>query len=318
MTLPPTDHFNGKTFFNPGEPMNHGLLPVLRWKMSSRPTPWPRSVPVEVRPVPPAPAGEGVTATWVGHSTFVLRSRSATMLTDPVFSERAGPFSWAGPRRATAPGVALESLPRIDGILLSHDHFDHCDLRSLRWLAHRDQPWIVAPLGHRGLLAGAGFKRIFELDWWERYRLGPDVEALMVPARHWTRRSAWGTNTRLWGGFILTTGGRRVYFAGDSGYQATLFREIGRRCGPVDLALIPIGAYKPRWFMAGAHMDPREAVLVHADVGSRRSVAMHWGTFQLTDEGREEPVTELAEAVRAAGLPEGAFTAPGPGESVSV
>ena len=167
MTPPPSDHFNGKTFFNPGEPSDRGLLDLIRWRMTSRAEPWPSRVVVQPGAVPPPPASDGVVATWIGQSTFVLRSASAVILTDPVFSERASPLSWLGPRRVAAPGVPFDHVPKVDLVLLSHDHFDHCDLPTLRRLAGRDRPLVIAPLGHRALLAGAGLDRVVELDWWE-------------------------------------------------------------------------------------------------------------------------------------------------------
>jgi L-ascorbate metabolism protein UlaG (beta-lactamase superfamily) len=313
MTLAPTDHFNGKTFFNPGEASGRGLRDLLKWKLTGHPVPWPDKVEVVPRALPPAPVSDGIVATWVGHSTFVLRTASAVMLTDPIFSDRASPLSWMGPKRVAAPGVDFDLVPKVDVVLLSHDHYDHCDLPSLRRLARRDNPLTVSPLGHRSLLAGAGFSRIVELDWWETHACGPGTSVTLVPARHWSRRRPFGTNRRLWGGFMLRSGGRLVYFAGDSGYQEGLFAEIGRRCGAPDLAMIPIGAYEPRWFMSDAHMNPAEAVRVHREIGARRSVAMHWGTFHLTDEGREEPVRAL-EAARGEG---DHFAVLAPGESAA-
>jgi L-ascorbate metabolism protein UlaG (beta-lactamase superfamily) len=313
MTFPLSDHFNGKTFFNPGGPSGRGLGDLLRWKMRGHPVPWPSKVPVVPQPVPPAPSSDGVVATWVGHSTFVLRTATTVILTDPIFSARASPLSWMGPKRVAEPGVAFGAVPRVDLVLLSHDHYDHCDLPTLRRLARRDDPLVVAPLGHRALLAGAGFSRIAELDWWQGRACGPGADVTLVPARHWCRRSPFSTDRRLWGGFMLRCGGRLVYFAGDSGYQEGLFAEIGRRCGAPDLALIPIGAYEPRWFMSDAHMNPAEAVRVHREVGARRSLAMHWGTFQLTDEGREDPVRGLEAARGEADN----FAALAPGESAS-
>jgi L-ascorbate metabolism protein UlaG (beta-lactamase superfamily) len=313
MTFPVSDHFNGKTFFNPGEPAERGLLDVLRWKMKSRATPWPAHVEVVQKPVPPAPDA-GVSATWVGHATFVLRTAQSVILTDPVFSAVAGPGGLLGPRRAMDPGVAFEALPRVDMVLLSHDHYDHCDFPTLRRLARRDDPLVVAPLGHRALLARAGMKRIVELDWWQAHAASPGLEVTLVPSRHWSRRSPWGTNKRLWGGFMVRTAGRLLYFVGDSGYDPALFKEMGRRCGAPDLAMIPIGAYEPRWFMAAAHMNPEEAVRVHRDVGARLSVAMHWGTFQLTDEGRDDPVLALADARG----PADDFRVLGPGASLTI
>jgi L-ascorbate metabolism protein UlaG (beta-lactamase superfamily) len=313
MTLAPSDHFNGKTFFNPGGASGRGLRDLLKWKLNAHPVPWPKRVKVVRRPVPPPPVSDGVVATWVGHATFVLRTKSATIISDPMFSETAGPLPGLGPRRAAAPGVDFDAVPRVDLILLSHDHYDHCDLPTLRRLARRDDPIVVSPLGHRALLAGAGLSRIVELDWWESRACAPGAEVTLVPARHWSRRRPFGTDTRLWGGFMVRSGGRLVYFAGDSGYQDGLFSEVRRRCGAPDLALIPIGAYEPRWFMSDAHMNPAEAVRVHREVGARRSLAMHWGTFQLTDEGRDDPVRAL-EAARAE---TDDFVAIAPGESAA-
>jgi len=260
MTLPPSDHFNGKTFFNPGHASDRGMLDLLKWKLTSRAAPWPDRVEVAPQPLPPRPASDGIAATWVGQSTFVLQSSTTTILTDPVFSERAGPVSWLGPRRVDPPGVDFDAVSKVDLVLLSHDHYDHCDLPTLGRLARRDVPLVVAPLGHRSLLAGAGVRRIVELDWWISHACGPGAEVTLVPALHWSRRSPFETNLRLWGGFMLRAGARLVYFAGDSGYRDGLFADIGRRCGAPDLALIPIGAYAPRWFMRDAHMDPEEAV----------------------------------------------------------
>jgi L-ascorbate metabolism protein UlaG (beta-lactamase superfamily) len=318
MTLPPSDHFNGKTFFNPGEKSDRGLLDLVRWKLTARPKPWPERVEVSPRPLPPPPASAGVSATWVGQSTVVLRTASATVLTDPVFSDRASPFPWAGPRRVAPPAVDFSEIPGVDAVLLSHDHFDHCDLPTLRRLARRDAPLVIAPLGHRALLAAAGLRRVVELDWWQTHACAPGLEAMLVPALHWSRRRPFGSNLSLWGGFMLRAGGRLVYFAGDSGYDERMFVEIGRRCGAPDLALLPIGAYEPRWFMRAAHMDPAEAVRAHRDVGARRSMAIHWGTFHLTDEGYDEPVRALEAARAHAGLKADDFGAPPLGASVAV
>jgi L-ascorbate metabolism protein UlaG (beta-lactamase superfamily) len=318
MTLPATVHFNGKTFFNPGRESVRGLLDLLRWKLTSRAEPWPERVEVDRRPLPPAPVTQGIVATWVGHSTVLLRSASAAILTDPIFSDRASPLSWMGPRRAAPPGVDFGAIPRVDVVLLSHDHYDHLDLPTLRRLARRDDPLAIAPLGHRSLLSGAGLRRIVELDWWQTHECAPGLAATLVPALHWSRRRPFATNRRLWGGFMLHAGGKLVFFAGDSGYDKRLFREIGRRCGAPDLALIPIGAYEPRWFMRSAHMNPSEAVRTHKDVGAHRSLAIHWGTFQLTDEGRDEPVRALGAALKLAGLAADDFATPALGETVAV
>lgn len=318
MTPPASDHFNGKTFFNPSGPAERGLLDVLRWQLTSRAVRWPAWVDLAPSPPPPAPRDSGVTATWVNHATFLLQTAGSTVLTDPIFSERASPVGWAGPRRVHAPGVTFASLPKIDAVLLSHDHYDHCDEPSLRRLAREHQPLFLAPLGHHALLAKMGASRVVELDWWQSHTLAPDLTVTLTPARHWSRRTPGGANRRLWGGYYLQAGMRRVWFLGDSGYDEAMFRAVGQRCGAPDLALIPIGAYEPRWFMSAAHMNPAEAVRAHHDCGARQSVAMHWGTFQLTDEAREAPAQELEQARSTAGLAPEKFRVLSPGQSLSV
>jgi L-ascorbate metabolism protein UlaG (beta-lactamase superfamily) len=317
MSFPRSDHCNGKTFFNPGHPPPRGAWDVLRWKLSSRAARWPDWVEVNPQRPPPAPAS-GVVATWINHATFLLQTPQGNFLTDPVWSERVSPVTWAGPRRTHAPGVAFEDLPRIDCVLLSHDHYDHCDAPTLRRLAQTHAPVVIAPLGHRPLLAAIGVTRLVELDWWQTHAWSPELAITATPALHWSRRQIGGTNERLWGGFGLHGPDWRAFFAGDSGYEQKLFQEIGRRLGPPDLALLPIGAYAPRWFMRPVHMDGAEAVQAHRDLGARRSVAMHWGTWQLTDEPREEPPHRLNEARLAAGLPAEAFVVLAPGESIAV
>jgi L-ascorbate metabolism protein UlaG (beta-lactamase superfamily) len=319
MTLPRTDHFNGKTFFNPTPDRIRGLPDILRWRLTSRAQPWPPQAPIVPRLPPPPPAREGITVSWIGHSTFLVQTPQGNVLTDPVFSPRIGPVSWVGPRRAIAPGIAFAALPKIDAVLLSHDHYDHCDLPSLRALARRDAPVVVSPLNYAALLRGAGAAAdLIELDWWQDRALPWGAGVRLVPARHWCRRSIRGANRRLWGGFLLNAGGRRLYHAGDSGFDPALFREIGRRAGPPDLALIPIGAYEPRWFMASTHMNPAEAVRVHLDLGAQTSVGMHWGTFQLTDEGREEPILALAAALGQAGVEPERFRTLEPGGNLAI
>ena len=314
-----SNHFDGEKFSNLGEPPQRDLWDVLRWKLTSRAARWPERVEFPPQMPPDAPQPEGAAVTWIGHATFLVQTQQGNFLTDPVYSERIGPFRWAGPRRVIAPGISWERLPKIDAVLLSHDHYDHCDMPTLRRLAHDAAATIVAPLGHAALLSGSGLTApVVDLDWWETHRLAGGAAVTLVPARHWCRRRPGDTNKRLWGGFILTAGRRQIYFAGDSGYDESLFSEIGRRTGRPDLALIPIGAYEPRWFMREAHMNPAEAVRVHRDVGARQSVAMHWGTFQLTDEAREDPVRELAAAKAKAEISEGAFTVLAPGGSLLV
>ncbi len=319
MTPLRSDHFNGKTFFSRGH-VNRNWLEVLRWRLTSRGSRWPARVELTPQPPPPAPRGDEIVATWIGHATWLVQTTRGNFLFDPVFSERASPLQWAGPRRAHPPGLALAELPRIDTVFLSHDHYDHCDAPTLRRLAADHAPLFVTPLRNGDLLTAVGAQRVVELDWWQTLSPAAGVEVALTPTRHWSNRLGAPRNHRLWGGFFLTLGAaanaKRLWFAGDTGYDADSFRAIAARCGAPDLALIPIGAYEPRWFMAPMHMNPAEAVAAHRDVGARRSVAMHWGTFQLTDEAREAPVEALAAARQAAAVAEGEFGVLEPGASI--
>lgn len=305
---------------NPGRHENRTWWDVLRWKLRARPAPWPARVPVTPRPAPSPPLG-GIAATWVGHATALIQTPRVTLLADPVWSERIGPARPFLYPRAAAPGVFIESIQRLDAILLSHDHYDHCDLPTLRRLA---QAWpharLFAPLGHGDLAARAGFaaERVVLHDWWQVSECAPGCTLTATPARHWSNRLSGRRNGRLWCGWHLATPEGAVQIVGDTAYDETMFRAIARQCGPPELAIVPIGAYEPRWFMRSQHCDPGEAVRIHRDLGARRSLGVHWGTFRLTDEPREEPPVRFAAAARDAGLPAEACCTVAPGESVHV
>lgn len=316
MTLPLSDHFNGKTFFN-RDHVERSWLDVWRWRRTSQPAAWPASVPLTPQPPPPPPGAGHINFTWIGHATFLIQSAEGNFLTDPQFSDRCGPLNRLGPRRVQPPALSLAQLPRIDGVFLSHDHYDHCDLPSLRALARTFDPFVVTPLANGPLLRRAGLRRIVELDWWQSHAPAAGLEVTLTPARHWSNRLSGRRNARLWGGFFV----RRPYpsqawwFASDTGYDARLFHEIRARLGAPSVALIPIGAYEPRWFMSVQHCNPAEAVQIHQDVGAGTSLAMHWGAWQLTDEGRDEPPRALAAARAAAGVSPEAFRVVAPGET---
>ncbi|ORE88123.1 MBL fold metallo-hydrolase [Aurantimonas sp. 22II-16-19i] len=330
---PVTDHFDGTRFFNPGHSSpDRSFRDVLRWRSEGKRAPWPEEVPVT--PAVPEERVDGLTVTMVGHASVLIQIGGLNVLTDPVWSQRVSPVSFLGPKRVTAPGVRFEDLPPIDLVLLSHSHYDHCDLDTLSRLSKRFRPRIVAPLGLDVLLR----RRIRDVDvdvvagdWGDEIALpapatassGPDrggeARIAIVPAQHWSRRGWSDTRMTLWSGFVLKAGDRSVYFLGDSGYgDGSIFRAVRERHGAPDLALIPIGAYAPRWFMEHQHMNPEEAVRVFEDVGAGHAVAIHWGTVQLTDEPRDEPVERLAEAAERMGVRDRRFMALAPGECLDL
>jgi L-ascorbate metabolism protein UlaG (beta-lactamase superfamily) len=246
-----------------------------------------------------APAGDA--AWWLGHACVLLRVGGLHVVTDPVLSPRASPLAFAGPRRRTPVPATVAQLPPVDVVLISHNHYDHLDRRSVRQLARRfPEALFLVPLGLKRWLQREGVRRAEELDWWQSARLG-GAEFTCVPARHWSARSLWDRNRTLWGGWVMRADGFRFYFAGDTGYSGRL-AEIGVRLGPFDLAALPIGAYAPRWFMQGQHVDPAQAVQLHRELGCRRSLAIHWGAFELADEPLDEPPALLAEALREQGV----------------
>jgi len=308
---PSSDHFDGTRFFNPTRANGQPVTAVPRMLAQPR-TPWPSHMDVVLQK--PAPLDNATAVvTFIGHSTFLIQTRFGNVLTDPVYSERASPVQFAGPRRVRTPAVAFDDLPPIAMVLLSHNHYDHCDLTTLRKIRKRWQPIVATPLGNRRLLRSAGFREIEELDWWDRTLRTP-MPVTLTPAQHFSARTPFDRNRALWGGFVLDLDGQRVLFAGDSGY-APHFREIRARLGPMALSLIPIGAYEPRWFMRDIHMNPDEAARAHLDLESARSIGMHFGTFQLTLEAIDEPITALAAARAEHGIADNAFVAPAFGES---
>ena len=247
------------------------------------------------------------TLTWVGHATVLLQTAGRNLLTDPHFTERASPVSFYGPKRKVRPGLAIEQLPKIDAVVISHNHFDHLDLGSIRMLAAQGggSPRFFVPLGLAPWFRDQGVDNVVEMDWWQSIEFG-GVTIRCVPVQHWSRRSLMDRNQTLWGGWIVEQPDFRFFFAGDAGYSED-FREIGRRYGPFDVAAIPVGGYKPRWFMSAFHIDPDEAVRIHRELAARHSLGVHWGTFELTDEPLDEPPRALATARRKAGIADDRF-----------
>lgn len=241
--------------------------------------------------------------TWIGHATVLVQIGAVNVITDPQFSERASPIGFAGPQRVVPPTPALADLPRIDAVLISHDHYDHLDIESVKALANQPggSPRFFVGLGLKEWFAQFGITDVVEMDWWQRVDF-KGVEIHFTPVQHWSKRTLTDANRRLWGGWVVRRPTFSFFFTGDAGYSQD-FADIGQRLGPFDLAAIPIGAYAPRWFMRIMHVDPAEAVKVHQDVRARQSLGIHWGTFaNLTDEALDEPPRVLADALAANGL----------------
>ena len=314
----PSGHFDGERFFNPGSGVYGGSPAGFfnRWATSDERAAWPDHVPV--RPaVPPARVeGEEMLVTWIGHSTVLVQTQGLNILTDPIWSERASPFSFAGPKRVRAPGVAFADLPKIDIVLVSHNHYDHMDLATLKRLWERDRPAIVTSLGNDTILAGEGMEAA-ALDWDGRLSLGP-AEIIVERNHHWSSR--WGTdrNRALWSAFTIRLPGGNVFFAGDTGWgDGSWVREAARN-GPFRLAIIPIGAYEPRDFMKTNHINPEEAVRMFEALDPAGALGVHWGTFQLTFEAIGEPVATLDALKRKRGIAPGRFITTEVGETFRV
>ncbi|WP_236024651.1 MBL fold metallo-hydrolase [Arenibaculum pallidiluteum] len=300
-----SDHFDGTRFRNLYAPADKGFGDLLRWRLTSQPVPWPERVENAAYAVPNRVSRGQVAVTFVGHASFLVQVGGVAILTDPVWSERASPFSFVGPLRVRDPGQPLAALPGVELLLVSHNHYDHLDLATLREVQARWAPPTVTGLGNAPLLAEAGIAAT-ELDWWQSVEVA-GTRITYVPAQHFSARGLFDRNRALWGGFVVEADGATVYFAGDSGY-CPHFAEIGQRFPRIDLALLPIGAYEPRWFMTAAHMNPDEAVQAHLDLGGPTSIGMHFGTFRgLTDEAIDAPVHDLAAARAARGVAEASF-----------
>ena len=315
---PPSDHFDGYRFFNPDAKAGRTFGDFLRWQRTRQRKLWPEWVQNRAQPALPARLMRGqVALTFINHITFLLQFQGLNVLTDPVYSQRVSPFRSLGPKRVRDPGLAFEDLPPIHLVLVTHNHYDHLDIETLLRLNQSHQPRFVTTLGNRVFLEQFGISAVDELDWWQSVELPPATNGCepaspvaakiaLTPAQHWSSRRPRNRNRTLWGGFVVSASDRQVYFAGDTGYGAH-FRAVRERFGRVDLALLPIGAYEPRWFMRDQHMNPDDAVRAHLDLDARVSVATHFGCFQLTDEGIDDPPLELAAARERHGVPAAAF-----------
>ena len=285
-------HFDGRRFYNPDARQARGFFDVIQWKLTSRSEPSPSFIADVEQSAPPARVnGNALRVTLVNHSTVLLQQGGSNILTDPIWSERASPLAWIGPRRRRKPGVRMEDLPRIDAVLISHNHYDHMDLPTLGQLAaRRDSTFIVPACGAR-LLRSKHIGPVHELDWGESFSLS-NFTVHSVPALHFSARGVLDRNKALWCGYLIKSCERLIYFAGDTAFGPH-FAQIREKFGSPHLALLPIGAYEPRWFMSSVHMDPDQAVRAHEILAAKTSIAIHHGTFQLADDGIDKPKKQL-------------------------
>jgi L-ascorbate metabolism protein UlaG (beta-lactamase superfamily) len=319
---PVSDHFDGRHFFDPD-----GAPPVfwemLRWQFEGgrERHKWPKWAPSPYSDKPPPRVdGDRVRFSFVGHVSWLIQTRGVNILVDPVWSERASPISFAGPKRHNDPGIAFESLPKIDTVLVSHGHYDHLDVTTLSRLAARFSPRVITPLGNDLVMRSADAAiRAEAFDWHDRVELGNGLAVTLVATRHWSARGLFDRNRTLWASFVLETPAGKLYIVCDSGYgNGVHFRRVRERHGRLRAAILPIGAYEPRWFMKNQHMNPEDAVKALADCGADIALAHHHGTFQLTDEAIDAPPIALAEALDKAGVPAERFLVLKPGQVLEI
>jgi len=289
---PITDHFDGKNFINYGGVKAKGFENIFKYFIKRKPTKWviPKDV-VTKATVTNKVIDPNFRVTFINHATILIQLKGVNIITDPVYSRAAGLFGMIGPLRKLPPGIELEDLPPIDFVFISHNHYDHLDIGAIKKIAKQHHPKFITTLGN-DLLLKKYTSKLQAIDWWQSIELTNEIELICTPGQHFSSRGLTDRDANLWGGFVLKTKTGNIYWAGDSGY-GNFFKDIGKKYGPFRFACIPIGAYKPRWFMSPIHISPEEAVQVHLDIKSQQSMAFHWGTFNLSDEGWDEPGRDL-------------------------
>jgi L-ascorbate metabolism protein UlaG (beta-lactamase superfamily) len=304
-----------KRFINPSGIVSKSFFDVLKWKTSTKPQIWPTEIPKEHNFKLFDNIQENqVSVTFINHSSFLLQFDSLNILTDPVFSKRVSPFSWVGPKRARKSGIEINQLPRIDIVIISHNHYDHLDIKSLKEINKKFKPIFIIPIGNSKLMTSNGISNFKELHWWQTAIFSDDLRVCFTPAQHFSNRGLFDKDKSLWGSYMITYKGQNVYFGGDTGY-ADHFKKIAKHFKNISLSFLPIGAYEPRWFMRDVHTNPEDAVIAHLDLLSKLSIGMHFGTFQLTDEGINDPIYDLKDAIKKHNISSNSFISLGVGET---
>lgn len=307
---PQTDHFDGTQFHNPPPMESHGFMKVLRLAISRHRVQWPQWVEFAYEGTLPTNVSPRQAAvTFINHATCLVQLPHLTLITDPVYAHRASPVTWAGPARVHPPGIPWDRLPKIDVVLISHDHYDHFDVATLKKLQQTWDPLFITGLGNQKRLQAIGISKVVALDWWEEHSTPEGLQVTFTPAKHFSGRGLFDRDKTLWGSFVIEAEGLRLYFAGDTAYSPH-FRAIAEKLGPIDCAMLPIGSYQPRWFMQPVHVDPEEAVQAHIDLEARQSIGIHFGTFQLSEEAYDQPAVDLRAAQQKLGVVESCFVVP--------
>ena len=319
---PKSDHFNGTRFFNPDGIQPLGFAALLKWQTSPRGPKWPKSIPSPFAGNKPDQRVDGpaLRVTMIGHASLLIQTAGMNILTDPVWSERTSPFSFIGPKRHNPPGIAMDDLPSIDLILVTHNHYDHLDLATLKALHARHGAEIITPLGNDVIIRkSVPDARITVTDWGDATRLKNDVTIHTEPCHHWSARGSRDRRMALWAAFVVETPAGKIYHIGDTGFHDGInYRAAAQKHHGFRLAILPIGAYEPQWFMKPQHQNPEEAVAGMQLGRAARAIGHHWGTFKLTDEWAEEPVKALATALEKAGIASDRFRPLRPGEALDV
>lgn len=294
---PTSDHFDGKIFVNQERLHPQGFGAFLKFMFREKRQPWRKWTENKSYPKPPERVDSGqLRVTFINHSTVLIQMDGLNILTDPIWSDRCSPFAWIGPKRHRAPGIALEDLPPIDLILLSHNHYDHLDLPTLKQLESRHHMPVITSLGNRAFLEQNGMSNVTEIDWGDKISPFKGITVSGVPARHFSGRGLSDRQNTLWMGFVIQGTAGNIYFAADTGFGPH-FEQIRKEFAPIRLAMLPIGAYLPRWFMSGVHISPEEAVRAHRILDASTSIAIHFGTFRLGADGQDQAVDDLNAAL---------------------